>query len=88
MNSTNVQPNYSEIGQRIKSIRIHFSDFSQKDWAEKHSFNPTQYNNWERGTRRIPVEAAIILAEDYSVTLDFIYQGKIAGLPQRLAKSP
>ena len=77
---------YPEIGQRIASIRRGFSDLSQKAWAEKHGFAPTQYNNWEKGTRRIPVEAAERLCEAYGVTLDFVYRGRRDGLSEIASK--
>lgn len=71
---------YPEIGERLRHIREHFSDLTQKEWAERHGFNPTQYNNWEKGVRRIPVEAAEKLCELYGLTLDFIYRGRRDGL--------
>ena len=70
-------PQYAEIGKRLVSIRRGFSRLSQKDWAEKHGFNQTQYNNWERGKRRIPVESAERLCDLYGLTLDAIYRGRL-----------
>lgn len=78
---------YPNIGQRLEATRKAFSDLSQKAWAEKHGFNHTQYNNWETGSRRIPVEAAEKLCELYGLTLDFVYRGKRNGLPENLLKS-
>jgi transcriptional regulator with XRE-family HTH domain len=78
---------HHEIGQRLVRIRRAFSDLNQKDWALKNRFNLAQYNNWERGFRRIPVEAAIELCARYGVTLDFVYRGRSDGLPENLRKS-
>jgi DNA-binding XRE family transcriptional regulator len=77
---------YEDIGLRLKAIREHFSDLSQKDWAEKHGFNKTQYNNWEKGARRIPVDAAEALCLAYGLTLDSIYRGRLDGLSENLRK--
>ena len=66
---------YPEIGERLMALRKRFSDLSQKAWAEKHGFKTTQYNNWENGTRRIPLEAAEKLCELYGLTLDALYRG-------------
>ncbi|MGI3168426.1 helix-turn-helix domain-containing protein [Pseudooceanicola sp. C21-150M6] len=74
---------YIEIGQRLKAIREGFSDLSQKDWAAKHGFSVTQYNNWEKGTRRITVDDAERLADTYGLDLDFIYRGRRSGLSER-----
>lgn len=60
---------------------------TQRAWAERHGFNPTQYNNWERGVRRIPLEASEKLCKLYGVTLDFIYLGRRDGLSDTASKS-
>ncbi len=77
---------FFDIGQRLRSVRSAFSDFGQREWAEKHGFNQTQYNNWERGERRIPVEAAEKLCETYGLSLDFIYRGRRDGLSENASK--
>lgn len=71
---------FAKIGARLAAVRTGFSDLSQKSWAEKQGFNVTQYNNWERGIRRIPVDEAEKLADAYGLTLDFIYRGRRDGL--------
>ncbi len=71
---------YKEIGIRLAAIRLGFSALSQKDWAARNGFHQTQYNNWETGVRRIPVEAAVTLCDIYGLTLDAIYRGRLDGL--------
>lgn len=73
---------YKEIGDRLRIVREHFSDLNQKEWAEKHGFNKTQYNNWEVGARRIPVDEAEKLCDRYGLTLDAIYRGRFDGLAE------
>jgi len=77
---------YQEIGRRLRAIRHSFSELSQKEWAEKHGFSVTRYNNWEKGVRRIPVDEAEALADIYGVDLDFIYRGRRSGLSENAAK--
>ncbi|AEM41432.1 Helix-turn-helix domain protein [Ketogulonicigenium vulgare WSH-001] len=77
---------YAEIGDRLEAIRKVFSDLNQKDWAEKHHFGHSTYNNWVTGIRRIPVESAEALCDLYGVDLDFIYRGRRDGLPDNLKK--
>lgn len=74
---------YAEIGQRLEALRRGFSDLSQKAWAEKHNFNPTQYNNWAKGSRRITVDAAELLCDRYGLTLDAIYRGRLDGVSEK-----
>lgn len=78
---------FLEIGNRLKAVREAFSDMSQKDWAASHTFEATQWNNWEKGTRRIPIEAAEKLCHLYGLSLDFIYLGRKDGLSQKASKS-
>ena len=77
---------YPDIGHRLEAIRKGFSDLNQTEWARRHTFAITQYNNWEKGARRIPVEAAERLCETYGVTLDFIYRGRRDGLSETASK--
>lgn len=83
----NAETPYLEIGQRLEAVRTGFSDMSQKAWAEKHCFSPTQYSNWIKGTRRINVDAAERLCSDYGLTLDFIYRGRMDGLSETARKT-
>lgn len=73
-------PMYVEIGERLALIRTKFSDMTQKLWSETHGFSVTQYNNWEKGVRRISVDEALRLCSRYGLTLDFIYLGRLDGL--------
>lgn len=82
----NDRPDYRQIGERLRAVREGFSDLNQKAWAEKNGFNPTQYNNWEKGIRRISVDAAIELADLYGLDLDFIFRGKRSGLDEKASK--
>lgn len=77
---------YPDIGHRLTAIRKAFSDLNQKGWADRHGFAVTQYNNWEKGARRIPVEAAEKLCEAYGLTLDFVYRGRRDWLSENAAK--
>lgn len=78
---------YAPIGARLKRLRESLApDASQKAWAERHGFNPTQYNNWEKGTRRIPVDSAERLCDTYGLTLDFVYRGRRDGLSENARK--
>lgn len=80
------EPEYAEIGGRLKAIRCGFSELKQAAWAGKHGFGTTQYNNWEKGIRRIPVEAAEILCDRYGLTLDAIYRGRMDGVSKQASK--
>lgn len=71
---------FAGVGRRLFRIRQSLSALSQKDWAAVNGFEPTRYNNWERGARRIPVDPALALCTAYGLTLDYIYFGRIDAL--------
>jgi transcriptional regulator with XRE-family HTH domain len=77
---------YADIGARLRQVRLGFSSMSQREWAEKHGFPATRYNNWETGARRIPVDEAERLCELYGLTLDAIYRGRLDGLSEYARK--
>ena len=83
---TDARTEFPEIGQRLRSIREGFSDLNQSEWAERNSFGVTQWNNWEKGARRISVDAAERLCSTYGVSLDFIYLGRRDGLSDKASK--
>lgn len=78
---------FAGIGSRLIRLRETYFDGPQREWASKHGFSPTQYNNWEKGTRRIPVDQAERLCELYGLTLDFIYRGRLEGLSENARKA-
>ena len=82
----NPERKYEAIGARLCAIRTGLSDLSQKAWAEKHGFNATQYNNWEKGVNRITVDSSERLCDTYGLTLDAIYRGRLDGLSENLRK--
>lgn len=84
MESSVEAPPFKAIGQRLAAIRQAESSLNQKEWAEKHGFSVTQYNNWEKGVRRITVDEAERLCDLYGLKLDFIYRGNISGLPENI----
>lgn len=79
-------PEFAEIGRRLEAVRAGFTELSQRDFATFHGFNPSQYNNWAKGVRRIPVEAAEQLSDAYGLSLDWIYRNRRDGLTVSASK--
>ena len=75
---------FAHIGERLERIRTSLSTLNQVDWASKHGFSTTQWNNWEVGARRISLDAAMRLCDTYGLTLDFIYRGRREALSAAL----
>ncbi|MEM6891855.1 MAG: helix-turn-helix transcriptional regulator [Pseudomonadota bacterium] len=77
---------YREIGARLRAIR-ESTGMNTKEFAAFLELNYTRYVNWETGARRLLPDQAEIFCDRFSVTLDFIYRGKLAQLPENILKA-
>ena len=57
--------------QRIQDLRID-SDLSQKKIGEILHISQRSYSHYETGSRNIPIEMLIRLAEYYDTTIDYL----------------
>ena len=57
--------------QRIQDLRID-SDLSQKKIGEILHISQRSYSHYETGSRNIPVEMLIRLADYYDTTIDYL----------------
>ncbi len=57
--------------KRIEDLRIH-NDLSQQDVADYLKIQREVYRRYEKGTRTIPVEYLIQLADFYKTTTDYL----------------
>lgn len=74
---------YWRIGRRLCALR-ETTDMTKTDYAAFCGYNYTRYINWESGHRRMLPDDAEVLCNKFGVTLDFIYRGIEAQLPQSL----
>ena len=59
------------IYKRIRDLRED-NDKTQREIAAVLNMQPTVYQRYERGEREIPLWAAIMLADFYNVSLDYL----------------
>ena len=59
----------------------------QTDFATKAGLAQNTYNQFERGKRRLSLEAAHALCDEYRLTLDWLFRGDLNGIPHALAKA-
>lgn len=57
--------------QRIEDLRID-NDLTQQEVADILNCNREVYRRYEKGIRELPLSYAIILAQYYHVTLDYL----------------
>lgn len=56
---------------RIKNLRVD-SDISQKELAEVLGISQRAYSHYENGTRKIPLDILISLADYYNCSTDYL----------------
>lgn len=74
---------YRSIGLRLQALR-ETTGMTKTDYAAFCGYNYTRYINWESGHRRMLPDDAEVLCNKFGVSLDFIYRGIEAALPQSL----
>ena len=57
--------------RRIRDLRED-ADLSQKEIAELLHMHKTTYRRYESGERELPLNIAILLAKQFSVSLDYL----------------
>lgn len=74
------------IGRRLELTRRAVG-LSQSEFAQRADLAKNAYNQYETGTNRPQLEAAIKLVDAYRLTLDWIYLGDPSGLRFDLAEA-
>ena len=77
--------NSQNIAKRLRVLRKMRGKL-QKEVCEEIGMTTPTYNNFEKGRARPNVENAALLAAYYGVTLDYLYFGKLDGIPFAHAK--
>lgn len=75
---------YKPIGIRLAATRLALGLARPVQICRATGVKPNTYSQWEAGTRRPNLDDMLRLCDRYSVTLDWIYRGNIATLPQIL----
>lgn len=72
--------------QRIQDLRID-SDLSQKKIGEILHISQRSYSHYETGSRNIPIEMLIRLADYYDTTIDYLV-GRTDQMTQKASQFP
>ena len=80
------EPDKKIIGQRLRLTRESMR-LTQVEFARRAGIAPNTYNQFETGMRLVPPGRAIAICDAYSLTLDWIYRGRMDDLPTRLSKA-
>lgn len=73
----NKEQPFADAGERLRRIRLLIVDKSSREVAQNLGVEVSTYRTWERGSRRISISAATKIAEQYGISLDYIYLGRV-----------
>ena len=74
------------VGRRLEALR-HALDLSRKDFANSFGLDPSNYTKTVDGEKQLRSEAAYAIAERWGVTMDYLFRGRLAELPEHLRES-
>ncbi len=77
---------YVAVGRRLSHLRRALG-LTQRQLAARLNITGPRWANYEVGTSRIPVDIALRLVEKWEVSLDWIYYGNEAMMPEQLLKA-
>jgi len=72
------------VAARLKAAREALG-FTKREFAERAGMGEQTYGPFENARRPLSLEAAKKLRKAHGLTLEFMYFGKIADLPHRIA---
>lgn len=76
--------NSIEIGARLKALRLALG-MSQVEFYTLAGIAQNAYSQYESGERLLTLPQAIKIREKFGVTLDWLFQGDVSGMPHALA---
>jgi transcriptional regulator with XRE-family HTH domain len=74
------------VGRRLEALR-HALRLSRKDFADSFGLDPSSYTKTVDGEKQLRSEAAYAIAERWGVTMDYLFRGRLADLPEHLRES-
>lgn len=76
------------VGARLRAARETIDpELKSQDMAAALHVAPNTYSQWETGARLADPLAMARLGDIFGVGLDWIYRGRLDGLPERLARA-
>lgn len=74
------------VGRRLEALRQALN-LSRKDFADSFGLDPSSYTKTVDGEKQLRSEAAYIIAERWGVSMDYMFRGRLADLPEHLRES-
>ena len=65
--------NLEKIGERIKTLRVHYTNLSQEQFGQRLGFDKTYISRIESGKQNITIETLIRICEGLGVSLKLFF---------------
>ena len=74
------------VGRRLEALRISLN-LSRRDFANSFGLDPSSYTKTVDGEKPLRSQAGFAISEQWGVTMDYLYRGKLSDLPENLRES-
>ncbi|MGB1389257.1 MAG: helix-turn-helix domain-containing protein [Paracoccaceae bacterium] len=74
------------VGKRLIALR-HHHERTRAEFAASVGIDATSYGRIEKGTKPLKADMAFKIAERWSVSMDYLYRGRLTEIPDTLADS-
>lgn len=75
------------IGPRLKALRLALEIKSQTAFAKSINVEKNTYNPWEKGSRELTFEGALLIRRKHKIPLEYLFFGEFADeLPYRIRR--
>lgn len=74
------------VGLRLEVLREALN-INKRDFAQSFGLDASSYSKTIKGEKPLRAEAAFVIAEKWGVTMDYIYRGRLLGLPDDLSEA-
>jgi transcriptional regulator with XRE-family HTH domain len=68
------------VGKRLRSLRLALGFRTQVAFAKEIGVEKNTYNPWEKGSRSLTFEGALLIRKRFGIPLDYLFFGDADGL--------
>lgn len=73
------------VGHRLEELRLAL-DLPKGEFARSFGEDPSSYSKIIRGQKPLLADKAFAISETWGATMDYIYRGRLIGLPDELTQ--
>jgi transcriptional regulator with XRE-family HTH domain len=74
----------TKVGERLAALR-EFHGKTKAEFADSVGIDRSSYTKIENGTKPLKADMAFDIAENWGVSMDFLYRGRLTELPRSLS---